>query len=339
MHLPGSGQWVAVPAMPSELKQLVRTLSLAADPTPRTCIEDFLVEACRATAEQARATVDAMVDVGIVEIVSQTSDTADETWAAHGWSEALWFHAHMAQVERLDYSTVEGQRQDIALMRSYVADGSMPIGDDRLNEPIAPTVEPARGGRGAAAALEARIGANQPPALACDELTRLMHLAFAWTGVLSLPISGRHPLRTSPSGGARHPTDPLVVVTDVAGLHPGCYGFDASSGQLEPAACAADPEALLQDVIIRIPHWLGFQPRAAIVFTTTFDRSMARYRESHSYKVVHHDVGHLMETVALLCAAADRPTLRLYSLDEAAVEAALGLARLETSATSAIVVG
>ncbi|WP_427914882.1 nitroreductase family protein [Ramlibacter sp. MMS24-I3-19] len=93
--------------------------------------------------------------------------------------------------------------------------------------------------------------------------------------------------RTSPSGGARHPTDGYLVHNGaLEGIAAGAYWYDSKRHGL----------VLLPDVRVS-----GIQPdEVRLVFTSHVARPMWRYRDPWSYRPMLIDVGHVMETASLV---------------------------------------
>ena len=96
--------------------------------------------------------------------------------------------------------------------------------------------------------------------------------------------------RTSPSGGARHPTEPLVIVREpLESLPVGAYFYrsqDHSLIKAPPAVysvCHSEIEAPLSLVL-----WLKVE------------RAMWRYRDLRALRPVLMDVGHILETLSVL---------------------------------------
>lgn len=119
----------------------------------------------------------------------------------------------------------------------------------------------------------------------------------AWLGLAGGIRSrrpGRHGLivhKTSPSGGARHPTDIGVL------LSPG-WPDDRPFWWYDPDqhALVADEAAL--PVTVDLP-----QGALAFVITSHVARAMGRYRDVRAFRPALIDAGHVIETLALVCAA------------------------------------
>jgi SagB-type dehydrogenase family enzyme len=98
--------------------------------------------------------------------------------------------------------------------------------------------------------------------------------------------------RTSPSGGARHPTDALVEIRNIdGGPKDGFYFYDPGNHTL---VATARPHAE------QLAH-----SGAVISLVSTVERAMWRYRDVRSYRPVLIDVGHIAEMIRLVAQALD----------------------------------
>lgn len=93
--------------------------------------------------------------------------------------------------------------------------------------------------------------------------------------------------RTSPSGGARHPAEVSIELPSaIDGLPAGSYLYDVARHGLVPAPGAASTSTA------------GGRP--VFVVRARVERAMWRYRELRALRPVLLDVGHIVETLALL---------------------------------------
>jgi SagB-type dehydrogenase family enzyme len=134
-------------------------------------------------------------------------------------------------------------------------------------------------------------------ALAADDLSTLLGLTFriqAWMPVAGV---GRMPLKTAPSGGARHSIEAYVLARRVRGLDPGLYHYAPDRHGLDllrRGATSAQIERYL-------PSQWWFRGAAAVVFmTSVFPRVAWRYRYPRAYRAVLIEAGHLCQTFLLM---------------------------------------
>lgn len=109
--------------------------------------------------------------------------------------------------------------------------------------------------------------------------------------------AGRCALKTSPSGGARHPIEAYLLARRVSGLPRGSYYYDPDAHQLALIKSGLTSE--------RLEAYLAQQTcyrdaPAVVVMTAVFERSQWRYEFPRAYRVVLLDAGHLCQTFLLV---------------------------------------
>jgi SagB-type dehydrogenase family enzyme len=130
-----------------------------------------------------------------------------------------------------------------------------------------------------------------------SSLSTLLNLTWGiqrWTDV---PGTHPVPLKTSPSGGARHPIEVYAFVLGVAGLPRGLYHYRPDTYRLELISLGATRH--------RIRRYLPGQrwfADASILFimTAVFGREQWRYETARAYRAVLMDAGHLGQTFCLV---------------------------------------
>jgi SagB-type dehydrogenase family enzyme len=137
-------------------------------------------------------------------------------------------------------------------------------------------------------------------------------------------VAGQGPviLRTSPSGGSRHPVEAYVLAWNVDGLPPGAYHYDSETRELvdlQRPIAAADIPALLA-------HQTYFAGAgAAVIMCAVFARTMWRYGHSRAYRTVLIDTGHLGQTFCLVATALGLAPFTTMAFSESRLEAVLNL--------------
>lgn len=271
---------------------------------------------------------------------SGPDDRAWKTWAADGWEAAARFDWQCQAQPKRDYGGPRSWNADCDMMRGYLALEAQP---PRYKDyPEAPRIELPRGDdrspfgeRVFDNAADQRVAA-EPLDLA--SFGRICFLAFGQTGEKTLHVTGEHVTKTSPSGGSRHPTEVYPIVLDVLGLPRGVYHYNVRDHALELLG-DADLEETVRDHIVALRERVSFKPACAFVYTSVPERSMFRYRESRSYRVLHFDVGHVMKTVSMIARARGRPHYSGYSLAESRVEALIGIDGLTETAIAHTTLG
>ena len=279
----------------------------------------------------ARTLLVSMLGVGLLvgeeDEANRYVDHGAGAWGRHGWLAPLQFHAHTNLLPRYDYSTQKDRLADVEMMRDYVA--SEPQPPLHKTYPSADVVPLARNdGEGTLpfpSAVSTSVGYTQERRLDRAELGRFTYLAFGQTRWRRMAVSGEHVAKTSPSGGARHPTEVYPIVLDVEGLEPGAYHYNVRDHTLELLSLGDHTAFLMDHVFYRGSSTRWPRPAVCFLFTTIFERSQFRYRDSRSYRVMHFDIGHLTQTTRFLARAMRRCARPDFTLSERRVDAFLGI--------------
>ncbi len=155
-----------------------------------------------------------------------------------------------------------------------------------------------------------------------DDLSTVLFWTWGQQMLLTHPDLGEYLLKTSPSGGARHPVEVYPIVLRVDGVQPGTYHYSVKRHALERLT-EAPAETQLVDLCGDQP-WIA---DAAVVFfmTAVVTRSMWKYNNSHAYRVVLLDAGHLGQTFHLVCTNIDLAPFTTAAIQGPDVEDLLGL--------------
>jgi hypothetical protein len=119
-------------------------------------------------------------------------------------------------------------------------------------------------------------------------LATCLRYTFGPIGEITVPV-GKFYRKTSPSGGARHPTEGVIVLPRIWGNIPaGAYVYE-----IEEHSLVAEP-----DFSLDLPEL--DDNSFAFVIRSRVERSMWRYRDPWAFHPVLIDVGHILETLSLL---------------------------------------
>lgn len=130
------------------------------------------------------------------------------------------------------------------------------------------------------------------------------------------------PLKTSPSGGARHPIECYVVVRQVAGLRPAIYHYAADRHMLERIAAAVS----LDQMRAYVPQSRYFANASAMVFfTAVFARQLWRYTYSRAYRATLIEAGHVCQTFLLTATSLGLASYCVMGLADTLIERDLGI--------------
>jgi len=128
---------------------------------------------------------------------------------------------------------------------------------------------------------------------------------------------GRVALKTSPSGGARHPIEAYVLAANVTGLRPHAYHYDAATHELVDLRRRVSASRI-ERLLANQDYYRG--AAAVIVMTAVIARSMWKYPRSRAYRTMLADAGHLGQTFCLSATALGLAPFCTMAFREAEVE-------------------
>jgi SagB-type dehydrogenase family enzyme len=176
-------------------------------------------------------------------------------------------------------------------------------------------------------------------ALSLDELGTLLGMTFGVQDWIEVDGWGRMPLKTAPSGGARHSIEAYVLVRHVGGLKPGLYHYQPAAHELHlirtkpTQAAAADIRAYLPRQV-----WYG-SASALILMTAVFPRVQWRYPFARAYRTVIAEAGHHCQNVCLVATWLGLAPFCTMALADSRIEKDLGIDGLTESVIYAAGVG
>jgi SagB-type dehydrogenase family enzyme len=155
-----------------------------------------------------------------------------------------------------------------------------------------------------------------------EALGRVLLWTWGKTQYVKNPALGSYLLKTSPSGGARHPIEVYVLARRVTGIRPGVYHYSVKSHALEYLRPAPSAD--------RVVTLLAHQPwvrQAPVVFfmTAVIERSMWKYKHAHAYRVLLLDAGHLGQTFHLVCTCLGLAPFTSSAKGDQGIERLLGI--------------
>ncbi len=314
---------------------------LACDEWTERADAERLLGARAALPEDARpVAIDQLLELGILvaegEPFHSRLGDSERLWARYGWDDAFYLQRDIGAMERLDYFA-DGFRKDVLAMKDAVAKDPKPAnykeipGKPLLPLPVAPEMR-----QRSLVDTFLGHGDSKPGPLDFEQLAWLTYYAYGQIATKRMPVTKAHVAKTSPSGGARHPTEVYPIVLDAKGVAPGLYHYNVKENALELIA-AGDHRRFVADCIVRGTP-VPFEYSVVYVYTSIFERSMFRYREPFTYRVLHHDVGHLLETTRLLASSIGRRTTGGRVPRDAEADAFLGIDGLfEATVTFSVV--
>jgi SagB-type dehydrogenase family enzyme len=143
-------------------------------------------------------------------------------------------------------------------------------------------------------------------------------------GVQQWVRSGRRELalKTSPSGGARHPIECYVVAKAVQGLRAGIYHYAADRHALERIRGRIPPARLAS--YYPSSGYFGKAP-VHVLLTAVFARQLWRYPYSRAYRAALAEAGHVCQTFCLTATWLGLAPFCLMGLADSRIERDLGI--------------
>jgi SagB-type dehydrogenase family enzyme len=135
-------------------------------------------------------------------------------------------------------------------------------------------------------------------------------------------LGGELPLKTSPSGGARHPIECYVVARRVRGLAAGIYHYSSDRHELVRLRGRVT-SARLRQYLPRSEYFA--QASALVFFTAVFARQLWRYPYSRAYRAALIEAGHVCQTFLLTATALHLAPFSLMGLADTPIEQDLGI--------------
>ena len=153
-------------------------------------------------------------------------------------------------------------------------------------------------------------------------VSKLLQTTWGVQGFMDSKYFGALPLKTSPSGGARHPIEVYLMALRVQGLDAGLYHYDARAHALERIASGASAQ--------QARAYCADQPYAAraaalFIMTAIFARTMWKYPHPRAYRVVLLDAGHLGQTFCLTATRMGLAPFSTAALKDTLIERDLGI--------------
>jgi SagB-type dehydrogenase family enzyme len=168
-----------------------------------------------------------------------------------------------------------------------------------------------------------------------DELATILALSAGvqqWVDGADIPI----PLKTSPSGGARHATEVYVVARNVTGLRKGIYHYASGRHGLTRIGGAVSKEHMRSYV----PGSGYFANASAMVFfTSIFGRILWRYPYARAYRAALIESGHVCQTFLLAATRLGLAPFSVMALADSVIERDLGIDGISESVLYAAGVG
>jgi SagB-type dehydrogenase family enzyme len=168
------------------------------------------------------------------------------------------------------------------------------------------------------------------------ELATLLGLSFGVQSWVDLRGMGRVALKTSPSGGARHPIEAYVLVLRVRGLPRGLYHYAAGAHRLELLRRGASVAEVIR--YLNGQWWFG-DAAGVVLMTALFARTQWKYPAPRAYRAILIDAGHVCQTFCLVATWLGLAPFCTMALADSRIERDLGVDGARESVVYAAGVG
>ncbi len=153
-------------------------------------------------------------------------------------------------------------------------------------------------------------------------LGTLLGLTFGVQRWVELRGVGRLALKTSPSGGARHPIEAYVLASRVNGLPRGLYHYAADLHLLErlgPGVAQRTVTKLLAD------QWWFKDAAVVVLLTAVLPRVQWKYPFARAYRTVLAEAGHFCQTFYLVATWLGLAPFCTMAFKDSSIERLLGV--------------
>lgn len=227
--------------------------------------------------------------------------------------EAGFFHSATKDVKFIDQKIARQQ------LRRQAEQWPMPAPIKRYSGAATIPLEPPDTGTDIARALLARrswrrFGKGKIPLTTFGSLLGLTAGVQQW---VTVPPAQKMALKTSPSGGARHPVEVYTLAWGIQGLKAGLYHYVADTHELELVRAGLDSRRV-PSYIPYGEYWSG--ACAVIIFSAVYDRDLWRYPYSRAYRAPLIEAGHLCQTFCLLASSYGLAPFCAMGLADTAIE-------------------
>jgi putative peptide maturation dehydrogenase len=165
-----------------------------------------------------------------------------------------------------------------------------------------------------------------PGPLSAEELSLVLRYTFGCRGYSRMADGIAILSKTSPSGGAMHPTEVYVLVRDVEKVEPGIYHYGAERHVLELLVRLAPDEGASLAAELASGQLFVRDAPALFLLTTRFYRNFWKYRRhQRAYAVLLMDAAHLTQTFYLVCTELGLGAFVTAAVNGANIEERLGL--------------
>jgi SagB-type dehydrogenase family enzyme len=169
-----------------------------------------------------------------------------------------------------------------------------------------------------------------------DALATLLGLTGGIHEWAAVPGQAELPLKTSPSGGSRHPIEIYVCARRVEGITAGLYHYAGDTHRLELLRA----RRAVASVRRYLPTQFWYEDAAAVVFfSALYERYQWKYSDARAYRATLIEAGHQCQTFCLVATWLGLAPFCTMALADSEIEEDLGLDGVSESVIYAAGVG
>jgi hypothetical protein len=270
-----------------------------------------------------------LVDAQDPEEIFATQECAQ--WERFGWSEAFFLHCSTRDYPFLDYSTPNFRAPDFALMEEYRRSSEPPPRFKAYDSFPRIALEPPKelsGSCDLGLCLAGKSDKDLRP-MTDSLLSTLLFEVFGCRGTFTWKGQGDFLLKSSPSGGARHPTECYLLLGEASALGPSVCHYSVKEHALRKLH--AFPGMLEFEQTLRKCFWdyedrITFMPHCVLILSSVVERAQWRYRDPRSHRAIIVDAGHLLGTCRAVLNKSDVNYFVTHGLREREIESLLAVA-------------
>lgn len=274
-------------------------------------IDELLVKELNVSDKKAKNIRNRLIEANILRSESMSAKYYDkiiDMWERNQWRDALEYYLYIR-----DYPHAAGEIVQESEYENAIEYDHKTMQQYAENEPYPPLYKTYDSApqidlpdvndlteRSFADAVRSGKKKTQKP-LDKSSLSAILFYALGQTGERTFPGQGSFAMKPVPSEGARHPTEGYLLAFDIKDVPMGIYHYSVKDHALEMINETIDFSN--SDICSG-----GIDPSAFIAFTSRVKRNMWRYREPMIYRIVLHDIGHIVESIRLTAESRGRPT-------------------------------
>jgi len=253
----------------------------------------------------------------------------DEALAADQWHVLAALHHFLTRWEGQNVWNELGETELIDAERTIATWGPPPPALHTTGGRVVPLPEPSPADGRVFELLGRRRTTrsfDRDGSISAEELATILFYTFGAHGSFRVQDELVALRKTSPSGGALHPTEAYPLVRAVDGVAPGVYHYDVGRHALELVASLEPTEVGELAVEIAAGQPFARDAHATVILAARFARTFWKYRKhERAYGVVLMDAAHLSQTFHLVCADLGLGAFVTAAINGADAERRIGL--------------